>query len=105
MPRYDYKCSKCDVVFEVEKSMSASAPSKCPACGKKEVERVFLPDGSPSVVYTNRPPWTYAEAKKYKTARWNGGPLVKIDPSKHGDIGSWNCPGEVVPENKKKGKR
>jgi putative FmdB family regulatory protein len=102
MPRYDYGCNKCKIVFEFEKSMSAAGPDVCPACGHASVDRVFLPDASPSLLDPNRKPWTYKECLKYKFARWKDGPLVKIDPSKHGDRGAEHSPGVIVPEKKKR---
>ena len=101
---YDYECQKCGLVFEIEKSIVDPAPSNCPRCMGNRVERHFSPADVPTVLYPNRPPWTYNDAKRYKNARWCGGPLTKIDPSKHGDLGAWNSPGEVIPEKKKKKK-
>jgi putative FmdB family regulatory protein len=98
MPKYDYKCLKCKEIFEVEKTMSADGPKKCLLCGAKSPERHF--SEAPPRYYRDRPPWTYPEAKKYKTCRWNDGPRMKIDPSKHGDIGSWNSFGEILPPTK-----
>jgi len=92
--RYDYRCEKCGV-FEVEKKMADPAPEECPQCGGR-VERHFGTDAAPMIMYANRPPWTYKEALKYKEAGFKGGPKFKIDPNKHGDIGSWNSPGELV---------
>lgn len=102
MPSYDFKCKKCDEVFEFQKKMTDPDPKKCKICGYGKIERVYT---SPNVTYPNRPPWTYKEAKKYKTAKWNDGPTVKIDPNKHGDLASWNSPGEVVPKPKPKRKQ
>lgn len=99
--RYDYRCCECGNVIEVEKRMSAPGPDLCKKCDGK-MERYFAPDQIPSVLYPNRPPWTYKEAKKYKTAKHNDGPRIKIDPSKHGDLGSWNCDAEIVPEKPKR---
>jgi putative FmdB family regulatory protein len=89
--RYDYKCEKCGV-FEVVKRMSDPDPKACPTCGGVIV-RVY--EASP-ILYANRPPWTYKESLKYKTCSHNGGPKFNIDPSKHGDIGAWNSPGELA---------
>ena len=40
MARYDYRCSKCGNVFEVEHPMSEHPDVACPQCGA-EAERVF----------------------------------------------------------------
>lgn len=101
MPRYDYACQKCKLVFEVEKKMSDPAPSKCPGCRSKKIDRYFGdPSAIPAVGYKDRPPWTYKECLKYKDCKLNDGPRVEIDPSKHGDIGAWHSPGNVLPPNK-----
>jgi putative FmdB family regulatory protein len=91
--RYDYFCPKCGII-ELEKRMSDPEFKKCPVCGS-EVARHY---GIPGILYADRPPWTYKEARKYKTAKWKGRE-TKIDPAKHGDIGSWNSPGELVSQN------
>lgn len=97
--RYDYECRKCEIVFEIEKRMSDPAPS-CPKCGG-ETERHFGPEDSPPLIYAGRPVWTYNDAKKYKQCSMDGGPVTKIDPGKHGDLGSWHSPGPIVKKGKK----
>jgi putative FmdB family regulatory protein len=101
---YDYFCKKCDKVFEVDKSMSAPGPSRCPECGAAGPERYFV-GNAPAVAYANRPPWTYRECLKYKDCKFNDGPRTKIDPRKHGDIGAWNSPGEVIKPAPRKRRR
>jgi len=105
MPRYDYICenAKCKKIFEIEKKMTYPDPKKCPHCKGKKVSRYYGKDSIPSVAYGDRPPWTYKEAKKFKTAIYKDQEF-KIDPSKHGDVGSWNSPGEYIGPKKKKGK-
>lgn len=104
--RYEYCCSKCKTIFEIDKKMGDPDPVKCLACKKKGgVERYFSPDGLPSIIYPGRPIHTYNDTKKYKTFRQNGGPLKKVDPSKHGDLGSWHSDAETAPEPKKKKKK
>lgn len=103
MPLYDYFCPSCDFVFEFEKRMAEDGPGTCPKCGRKKPERYFGA-GVAGVFYKDRPPWTYKECLKYKRAKWNDGPYVKIDPKKHGDIGSWHCPGELAEKPAKKKK-
>lgn len=45
MPIYDYKCNKCENVFEaLVKMADAEQPTKdpCPECGKKAVVRYYI---------------------------------------------------------------
>lgn len=44
MARYDYKCTSCETVFEVEHPMSERPEVKCPECGQP-AERVFGTNG------------------------------------------------------------
>ncbi len=44
MARYDYKCTGCETVFEVEHPMSERPDVKCPECGAA-AERVFGTNG------------------------------------------------------------
>jgi putative FmdB family regulatory protein len=39
MPTYDYKCKKCDHVWEEFASIKAPPTKKCPACKKNAAER------------------------------------------------------------------
>lgn len=97
--RYDYNCEECGT-FEVEKKMSAPDPKKCPKCGLP-ISRVYTPS---AILFADRPPWTYKEVLKYKTCSHNGGPKFKVDPSKHGDLGAWNSPGDIAPSVPRKKK-
>lgn len=100
MPSYDWVCNGCKYKWETFKKMSDPNPTKCPECGAKgDVEKHYS-QSAPSVGYKDRPIWTYPEAKKFKDCRQDGGPRMKIDPSKHGDLGSWHSPGEIVPLTK-----
>lgn len=42
--QYDYECQneECQFLFEIEQRVSARRLRKCPACGKKKLERVIL---------------------------------------------------------------
>lgn len=100
MPQYDYYCKKCKKVIVVEKRMSDPNPTKCPSCKSPKFDRYFSPEATPSVGYKDRPPWTYKECLKYKDCKLNDGPRMKIDPNKHGDLGAWHSPGQVLPPNK-----
>lgn len=44
MPAYDYKCTACDEVFEVNRPMGSNEPVTCSACGAP-AKRVFTPVG------------------------------------------------------------
>lgn len=44
MPAYDYRCTSCDQVFEVNRPMSATGDEHCPSCGCVGA-RVFSPVG------------------------------------------------------------
>lgn len=41
MPTYDYKCQACGHTFEELQSFSAPVLTKCPACKKNKLERLF----------------------------------------------------------------
>jgi len=42
MAFYDYKCSECENIFEIEKGMKeAPRDLKCPKCGNTDAKRVF----------------------------------------------------------------
>jgi putative FmdB family regulatory protein len=41
MPTYDYKCHGCGHAFEELQSFSAPVLTKCPACKKNKLERLF----------------------------------------------------------------
>lgn len=40
MARYDYRCTDCDTIFEVEHPMGEHPEVTCPSCGKP-AEQVF----------------------------------------------------------------
>lgn len=44
MARYDYRCTSCGNVFEVEHGMTEHPAVSCPACGA-EAEKVFSASG------------------------------------------------------------
>lgn len=44
MPAYDYKCPKCDGVFEVTRGIRETGPVSCPECGV-EAKKLFSPVG------------------------------------------------------------
>lgn len=41
MPTYDYKCQACGHTFDELQSFSAPPLTKCPACKKNKLERLF----------------------------------------------------------------
>ena len=46
MPTYEYKCTKCNYMFEVFQTMSAEPLKVCPKCGG-EVKRLIGPGAGP----------------------------------------------------------
>ena len=44
MARYDYKCTSCGTVFEVQHGMTERPEVHCPSCGA-DAEKVFTPQG------------------------------------------------------------
>lgn len=101
---YEFFCEKCNKVIEFEKRMADPNPARCPICKSKKFTRYFSAQSVPSLLYPGRPIWTYSDTKKYKTFRQNGGPLMKVDPSKHGDLGAWHTSAEPATEPKKRKK-
>jgi putative FmdB family regulatory protein len=41
MPTYDYECDACDHTFEHFQSITSELLTKCPACGKRKLQRLF----------------------------------------------------------------
>jgi putative FmdB family regulatory protein len=41
MPIYEFKCSKCDLVFEKLFLTLSARDVNCPACGSEEVEKEY----------------------------------------------------------------
>ena len=41
MPTYDYQCQACGHTFDELQSFSAPPLTKCPACKKNKLERLF----------------------------------------------------------------
>ncbi len=41
MPTYDYQCDACDHKFEAFQSITEEPLTKCPACKKKKLRRLF----------------------------------------------------------------
>jgi putative FmdB family regulatory protein len=94
MARYDYQCGDCELIFEVEKPMSAPHPDTCPKCDGKKVGRYF--SSVPNIGFP-REIWRYNDCKGYKTATHEG-VTVQVDPNKQGDLKS--SPGKVIKKKK-----
>ncbi len=43
MPTYDYECKACHHRWELFQSIKAEPEKKCPACGKRQAQRVIGP--------------------------------------------------------------
>lgn len=95
MPRYDYKCKKCDRNFEVTHSIHDSVET-CEECGG-EVRRVFHPVGivfkgsgfyaTDSKKPDNKPSKSYSDAEKEyeKSTSGSEGNGKKDKPAKDKD--------------------
>ncbi len=44
MPVYDYKCKKCEKIFEVEHKIGDTPMKFCPSCGG-ELKKIYHPVG------------------------------------------------------------
>jgi putative FmdB family regulatory protein len=44
MPAYDYRCTSCDLVFELRRAHADATPVICPSCGSA-TKRIFTPVG------------------------------------------------------------
>ena len=45
MPTYEYRCNSCGEHLEAVQSFKDDPLTKCPACGKKALRKVFSPVG------------------------------------------------------------
>ena len=43
MPRYDYKCSSCENIFELRQSFDAETIAPCPKCGSTSNRQFHAP--------------------------------------------------------------
>jgi putative FmdB family regulatory protein len=41
VPIYEYRCASCNAVIEVKQSMSDAKLTKCPTCGKNDLNRLI----------------------------------------------------------------
>lgn len=42
MPRYDFLCTTCSQVFELDLPVARRSEATCPQCGSRELRQVFL---------------------------------------------------------------
>lgn len=82
MPRYDYRCPSCDLLFEVQRSFADTADVLCPACSAA-AKKVFSPaavvfkgSGFHNTDYRPRPSESSAEAAPSCPAAGAGGGCV-----------------------------
>ena len=78
MPIYEYKCKKCDTIFEELQSINDDPLKECPTC-KCEVERLISGGGG----FIFKGGGFYATDYKPKTS--NIKPLEKETPKTHTD--------------------
>jgi putative FmdB family regulatory protein len=41
LPKYDYKCSACDTVYELQRSMFDESSVTCPKCGSQDAVKLM----------------------------------------------------------------
>ena len=62
MPTYDYRCEKCDHVFELFHGMTETPEIECPECGHDKAEKQV----GVGLIKTDKPAWdTSEEIKRY----------------------------------------
>lgn len=98
MPWYDYKCSKCGLVFSVVCSIAERDNAQCTVCGSTAVERQlscgsFVVDGKMSVRHPNSPDGMQ-RAKEIKKKYWKQGKKahdewVSENKARHERDGKW----------------
>lgn len=64
MPRYDYECESCKLVFEVEQSITAEKDAVCPTCSLRTKNRLISGGTSFSLKGSGWAADNYSSAKK-----------------------------------------
>jgi putative FmdB family regulatory protein len=78
MPTYEYRCKACKHEFEEFQSMKDKALTKCPACGKKSLERLI--GTGAAIVFKGSGFWqTDYRSESYKKAAEADKPPEKSD--------------------------
>lgn len=77
MARYDYRCTSCGNVFEVEHAMTEHPEVSCPTCGER-AEKVFTVSGI-----------KFAGSGFYNTDQRGGGSSTEATS---GSCGCESCP-------------
>jgi len=110
MPTYDYRCDACEHEFEEWQSFAAEKLTKCPACKKNKLVRLF--GSGAAIVFKGSGFYDtdYRQAdEKAKTERQNGKPAadtadVKAEPAvetkaeSKGDAPKTDAPKEDAPK-------
>lgn len=87
MPRYEFKCEKCEEIFDIWSSISEKTDnikkSKCPKCKSKKISEIY---GCPSIKFAN----------PIGTDKWHS------DSKGHDYRHKWNMdrPGGVIDQRK-----
>ncbi len=85
MAIYDYRCTRCEELFESEHAMSGPDPRRpvtCPVCKTAEVNKVFL--GAPAVRVWFRNP-SLAHHSSDKRPRYKPPVLAKKEAVEYGN--------------------
>lgn len=97
MPRYDYHCSKCDIVKEYIHKMSENPEISCPDCGrtmKKLIGNIggfTIKGGTETIHWREKRNRIKRSAEMKKRQRDHYGPGPKIQPNIAGvPVDSWS---------------
>ncbi len=80
MPIYEFRCEKCETVFESWQKMSDPNPEKCPACGETKIEKLI---SSSSFILQGKG-W-YATDYGGKKAHLPAGKKAQLEDNKRSD--------------------
>jgi len=96
MPTYDYQCSACDHRFDEMQAFSDPPLTKCPACGKKKLRRLF---GTGAAVLFKGSGFyeTDYRSESYKTGQKADADAAKPAETKSGDGKAESKPAEAAP--------
>jgi putative FmdB family regulatory protein len=76
MPTFDFRCKKCDHVFEFTRPFGSKDTPKCPECGSKRTEKMI----SPPAVHFKGSGWYKTDSGSSKKSAPTPKPTEKAAP-------------------------